>query len=351
MDINLQELKDYYINNDITSVKRSLEKILSDASSIELNDSDVFEIFLKSNDYEVLSLLLQCTAELSKQEGNRKLFTSKTVITALIKLSANENLYLVYHCFRSLGNISYDNDDARMIIGTEGVQSLISTVNNITSIWIYNDNPKLLSIVCGCLFNILTSNDTLQKVALNAGITNTIQLMLCKILEYFQDQEDCITYILQLLSYACDHMIDQWLSEELCSMLVTIVQISENAEISVLCLEILRQQSDNDNLKLLLAKLGTCELVYGLVEKYGNQVDDEDSRAALKLACDLIVLILTGGMNFIIIHVLVSKINNQQIIKLKQRNVNVDCKKYKADFTYCSQQILILCTLFFNLEE
>ncbi|KAI4470821.1 rap1 gtpase-gdp dissociation stimulator 1 [Holotrichia oblita] len=294
MDINLQELKDYYYNDDITSMKQFLDKLLSESASIELTDLDIFEILLKSTDYDVLSLLLQCIAELSKQEVNRKVLTSEIVITALINLSSNENLNLVYHCFRALGNISYDNDDARIIIGTKGVQSLIAKVNNITSVWVYSSNPKLLSIVCGCLFNILTSNDALQKAALNAGITSTIYVIFCKILEHFQDQEDCITYTLQVLSYACDHMIDQWLSEELCTLLVTIVQISENAEISVLCLEILRQQSDNDNLKLLLAKLGTCELVYDLVEKYGNQVDDEDSRAALKLACDLIVLILTG---------------------------------------------------------
>lgn len=53
-----------------------------------------------------------------------------------------------------------------------------------------------------------------------------------------------------------------------------------------------------DDVKLYLAKEGTCELVYDLVEKYGNHVDDEESRALLKVACDLIVVILTGGNMF-----------------------------------------------------
>lgn len=53
-----------------------------------------------------------------------------------------------------------------------------------------------------------------------------------------------------------------------------------------------------DELKVLFAKDGICELVYGLVEKYKNCVDDEDSRAVLKMACDIIVLILTGGILF-----------------------------------------------------
>ncbi|KRT80317.1 Armadillo repeat containing protein, partial [Oryctes borbonicus] len=293
MDVLLQELENYYNSGDSTNVKESLEKIISESSVIELTASDAFELLLKSKSCDILLLSVQCIAELAKQEENRKILTKEEIITRLIEISVTEENQ-VYHSFRALGNITYENDNARNIIGATGVQTLISKVHEVANSWIHKHNPKLISVLCGCLLNILTCNDMLQKVALNNGIVHTIQIILNKTVEYFQDQEDCITYVLQLLSFVCDHMIDEWLSEDLCSVLVNIIQVSENAEISVLCLEILRQQSDNDDLKFSLAKLGTCELVYDLVEKYGNQVNDEDSRSALKLACDLIVLILTG---------------------------------------------------------
>lgn len=296
MDLVFQELKYQNNINDTERLKISLERILLESTQIELTACDIFELLLHNKDEDVLLLLLQCVAELSKQEKNRKIFTVEKMITPLISLIRTQDKKLLFHCSRALGNICYENDDARSIVGADGVRTLIYKIRDVANIWIYKDDPHLMTVLCGCLLNILTSYDTLQKVALNNGILNVIKIILNKAVPYFEEQQDCITYVLQILSFATDHMIDQWLDEELCSLLVRILQLSENPEISILCLEILRQQSENDDHKLLLAKLETCELVYELVQKYGNQVDDEDSRAALKLACDLIVLILTGGI-------------------------------------------------------
>lgn len=53
--------------------------------------------------------------------------------------------------------------------------------------------------------------------------------------------------------------------------------------------------SFTDDIKLVLAKEGLCELLFNLLEQHKSLVQDEESRALMKLACDLIVLILTGG--------------------------------------------------------
>lgn len=50
-----------------------------------------------------------------------------------------------------------------------------------------------------------------------------------------------------------------------------------------------------DDVKLLLAKEGLCETIYKLLEKYKTLASTSEARALMKLACDLIVLILTGG--------------------------------------------------------
>ncbi len=47
-------------------------------------------------------------------------------------------------------------------------------------------------------------------------------------------------------------------------------------------------------MKLLLAKEGLCETIYKLLEKYKTLASTSEARALMKLACDLVVLILTG---------------------------------------------------------
>jgi hypothetical protein len=53
--------------------------------------------------------------------------------------------------------------------------------------------------------------------------------------------------------------------------------------------------SFSENAKLLLAKTGVCELLLSLLEKHSPGCKDEETRSILKIACNLIVLILTGG--------------------------------------------------------
>lgn len=47
-------------------------------------------------------------------------------------------------------------------------------------------------------------------------------------------------------------------------------------------------------MKLVLAKGGVCQTIFELLEKHKDRPKTDDARAVMKLACDLIVLILTG---------------------------------------------------------
>lgn len=51
-----------------------------------------------------------------------------------------------------------------------------------------------------------------------------------------------------------------------------------------------------DDIKLLMAKEGACELLFNLLEEHKDLVLGEKGKALMKLACDLIVLIITGGI-------------------------------------------------------
>lgn len=49
-----------------------------------------------------------------------------------------------------------------------------------------------------------------------------------------------------------------------------------------------------EEIKALVANKGVCELVFELIEKYRNQVNDDETRSVMKMACDMIVIILMG---------------------------------------------------------
>lgn len=50
-----------------------------------------------------------------------------------------------------------------------------------------------------------------------------------------------------------------------------------------------------EKVKNHLAHAGLCELLVQLLEKHKPLVNDEETRNLMKMACDLIVLVLTGG--------------------------------------------------------
>lgn len=50
-----------------------------------------------------------------------------------------------------------------------------------------------------------------------------------------------------------------------------------------------------ESVRLYLAKAGLCELLVELLEKHRPLVEDDETRNLLKMACDLIIIILNGG--------------------------------------------------------
>lgn len=61
-----------------------------------------------------------------------------------------------------------------------------------------------------------------------------------------------------------------------------------------------------DDVKLQLAKDGVCETIYRLLETYKTLANTNEARALMKLACDLIVLILTGGKHVVFVALSIS---------------------------------------------
>ncbi|KAK5640016.1 hypothetical protein RI129_010827 [Pyrocoelia pectoralis] len=271
-------------------IKEDLQLLISQGKNLELTNLNIISPLFQHSSKEILLLLTEAIAELAKVEENRNIFTVGTVVRFLTTSLGETDDSLIIQTCRALCNICFDNENARTLIGSEGLLTLISVIKQNS----LSKNFKLLNVAYACMLNLLMGNDELQKLAVKCDIITSMEVTLKLAVTNLVENEDCCLHILLTLNILTDHLVDTQLSDDFCCVLIDILKVSNHPEICVISLEILHLQLENNDIKILLAKKGVCELVFELVEKYKHQVDDEDSRAALKMACDIIVLILTG---------------------------------------------------------
>ncbi|KAJ8950000.1 hypothetical protein NQ318_002411 [Aromia moschata] len=271
----------------------NLKAILAQATDIEINSSDIVRSLLKTGKNEIIKLTTEVIAEWAKIESNRKVMTNEEIINALLLLLENTDLDIVFNSIRSLGNICYENEEACNIIDKIGIDSILMILKKDAE----RDDKSLTTKVAGLLVNLFTLHDGLPRTALKNEIIPVLEQLLLKYYKPFDENQILLTFLLSVLNHLSDYFDEQNIpfTEHFCQIIVDIFKISTIPEISVMCLEIFHTHSEKDEIKTLLAKEGVCELLFDLIEKYRHQVNDEESRSVLKMACDLIVIILTGG--------------------------------------------------------
>lgn len=239
------ELSELIKTNDQLKIKNELTKILSENNVSNFKTFDVFEELFKY-DITVQELTIQLIAELAKNEDNRKILTSAKIVDRLKEFLKKHdgNNELLIQTLRALGNLCFDNDEARKLINKDGLEVLLKVVENYTKCH-ENNSKRIITISCGFLYNLLMSYDELQKVSLSYNILELIEIVLKNNLKNFDDFESCYTQLLFILSSITEYLIDDWLSKSLIHLLVEVLRISTNPEISALCLELLRMQSEN----------------------------------------------------------------------------------------------------------
>ncbi|XP_059471652.1 GTPase-GDP dissociation stimulator vimar [Neocloeon triangulifer] len=205
-------------------------------------------------------------------------------LTNLLHLSNQSNVQL--QACRALGNICYENDDGRAQVlevekGLETVLALLSQA--------IKQNPQLKGVVAGFLLNLLAGQEETQKKALELGVVP----ILTDFLESSNEEDNGQSHILMILNLLAD-IDNELLSDRLCKALVTLLGRTTSGEISEMCLELMLGQAENESVKSHLAKAKLCEQLNGLAHKHKDLLQDDEARSLLKMACDLIVSVLTG---------------------------------------------------------
>ncbi|XP_065367857.1 GTPase-GDP dissociation stimulator vimar isoform X1 [Calliphora vicina] len=263
---------------------------------------DLAEFFLnltQSNNVNVRKEAAKCIAEITKSEVQRKKFTKLEIIKVFIDCLRNvnnetETMELPIQICRALGNICYLNDEARDIILDLNGDVVLIKLLDITDVRDKTNALQFIKVRGGLLSNYLLGGEGLAKRAMELEIMQKIQNIIAIGVENVEENEDLLLNTLPLMSILTENVPDLNFDASLNIQLSRILAASTNPDLAEMCLELLHYQAENDDVKLLLAKDGLCETIYQLLEKYKTLASTSEARALMKLACELIVLILTG---------------------------------------------------------
>lgn len=271
-------------------------KVLLTHTDVILPSVDLVKDLLKFDNTDIVKLSTQLIAETARTESNRKLYTNDKLINALIYLLDDKDPDVILNSVRALGNICYENEEACKIIHKIGTNKILNILKEDQDNKNKDVNSILITKTSGLLFNLLNMHEGLIRSSLNNGLMQIIEDILTKYSEELEKYETLLIFQISILN-TVEHYLDEQhipFTQQLCKILIDIFKKSQTPEICVSCLEIFHGQSEQEEIKVLLAKEGVCELLFERIEEYRHQVNDEDSRSVLKMACDFIVMILCG---------------------------------------------------------
>ncbi|XP_051160445.1 GTPase-GDP dissociation stimulator vimar [Leptopilina boulardi] len=277
----------------ITEILDSLVNIskIDTIESVEFINDQIFLKLLTINSETIATKTAKTIAEIAKTECGREKCTREDLVRTLIELLQSQKLEILIQASRALGNICYENAKGKALIREkEGLKHILKVVEKGIEFGDKEGADFLRNVAAGFLLNFLVDQNSIDKEVIKKEVVTVI----CKILEIdgVATREAAMQALL-ILGVLNDYDI-QFLNERLANILVEILKSDNSSEFSEMCLEVLHGQADDENAKLLLAKVGVCELLLKLLEKHGPRCTDEETRSVLKIACNLIVLILTG---------------------------------------------------------
>lgn len=279
----------------IDILKRIVTSAEANATKYEnINLTDNFQDLMKRPDLDadVREQIDRTIAEITKINGQRKRFTTDAILQILLKRLANETqqtaaspaantaaaaastaatptttttttvkvqplsdnqLMTAIQCCRALGNICYNNEDARnIILKLKGDATII----NLLDLKLDANNELEVTFAKfrgGLISNYLLGGEHLAKNAMERNILEKIEKILDDCIDgarnnggkYSESSEEILLNTLQPLSLLTENVADLNFSAKLNGQLAKILTISKDPEVAEICLEMLNYQAEN----------------------------------------------------------------------------------------------------------
>lgn len=304
MEEILNELKIEVSDKNLSILQRLNETLLQGSKlSLDLNFSVLFDLLQLPINLEHRQQnveVFKCIAEITKNTNQRSQFSSRVKLTKIMEflkkyskqelLECRESLQLLIQICRALGNIFHSNDEATSTIFQIDDGCIVSLLD--LDLNVLADDPagvQFATVRGGLLCNYLLGPDEICVKAIENQLISKIQRLIGNA------KENELLHIVQALGIV-EQATDVSFSPTLNELLIKTLILSPNSEVAENILELLSYQAENDDIKLQLAKAGLCDILFEQLQKHKELTKDiESARTLMKVSCDLIVLIVTGG--------------------------------------------------------
>lgn len=281
----------------VSGLERILEKPTDSFSLLDVKNT-FLELLLR-NTPNINLLVVKCIAEITKNADQRGKFSNSDILEKLMDMLQDaltrRDFELTSQLCRALGNIFYSNDDSRNIIFHQdegkGLIKLLEVSNS--DIKSLDELVSFSKVRSGVLSNYLLGNEELSQKAIENGVLELIKSRIEDALNPFNDS--LAQHLLPILSILTEQVSDLIFKPDIIQSIIRIFKQSTNSDVVESCLELLQCQAESDDIKFLLARESVCEHIFDSIEKYKTFEGSMDAESLVKLSCDLIVLILTGG--------------------------------------------------------
>ncbi|XP_064644742.1 rap1 GTPase-GDP dissociation stimulator 1-like [Lineus longissimus] len=231
-------------------------------------------------------------AELAKTSSVREECVKQKFVDLFTKHLSSSDVETCTQVCRALGNICYDNDVGREAMSNcEGLEKLYNHLKRLHCDKKDDTHKASRMMGCGCLLNLTNTNELLQEKAIKLG---ALDLMNGYMQDYIDD-EDLMSMVLMTVSSLVDSESakEQIIDSKLPTTVVKLYESPEVAEIEDAILELLATLAEDDSVKNDLCKTALTQHLLATIRTHQDS-DEDDSQTLVKLAADLIILLLTG---------------------------------------------------------
>ena len=300
MDEIIASLKNASLEKSTEKALPQLKKLTATTEPTACDKLDIKAELLQLldlNDPELNIHVAKTIAEIAKNEDQRDKYTDQLVIQKLMAFFKDDPEAIEHNiqACRALGNICYSNDDARNLIKDENGDEVIYSLLQYKNTGSGDTKLQFIKVRCGVISNYLLGNEDIADRAVDLKLIDKIQENLAECVTDVEKHEDLLLNVLPPLTILTEQVADLIFEPSLNKLLAKILAACTHPDVAESCLALLCYQAQNDEVKLLLAEEGFCETIYKLLETYKTFANTDEAKVLMKMACDLIVLILTGG--------------------------------------------------------
>ncbi|RZF48501.1 hypothetical protein LSTR_LSTR007779 [Laodelphax striatellus] len=289
----------------LNSIQEKIEPDKNDDIGSSAGDlvAQLVPLISQQDDVTLAARAANLISTLAKSDAGRAACTAEPRLISVLmeRLAAvgsnGGDIQVLGQTCRALGNIIYEamyssSETKKAIVDGDGLALSMKAIKYSIAQGNGENARHLRSYAVGLLHNLIIAEEEFYQKAVDMDIME----VLCSVLEQgvlTREGEEAAIHAAILLNVLTESGT-VLISERLSQGIVKTLEASNCRELSELWLQLLHSQAENETVRLYLAKSGLCELLIQLLEKHHALVKDDETRNLMKMACDLIIIIMNG---------------------------------------------------------